>query len=188
MAALVLLSFTLPLLLPFFTSDDSHRQMNDTTDTRPQVPDFVLPSANGQLVRLADTAAAHSSVIIVFHRGSSCSVCRDQLAEFAASYTQLRQQGAELLAIGAGTREEAGQLARRIRADYPVLYDAEGTILSAYGLTEQLKAQFTTAIFIVDQRMQIIGTPVGTSGHEILPAEAILKAVRQVNGSNATSS
>ena len=188
MAGFVLLSFTLPLLAPFFSGSNSRDNAPTTADARPQVPDFVLPSADGLDVRLADIAQTHSAVVVVFHRGPNCSVCRDQIAEFSASYTQLQQQGAEVLAISVGTQQDATRIARRTRAEFPVLYDSSGIAITAYGLEGQLDSEFTTAIFVIDRDLRLIGVPVGTKGPEVLPVELILDALREFNGSDATSS
>lgn len=188
MAVSVILSFTLPLLIPLFGGGTSLNSTTNDADARPQVPDFVLPSTEGLDIRLADAAASHSAVVILFHRGVDCSVCRDQVAEIAASYTQLRQQGAEVLAISIETLEDASRMAEYTRAEFPVLYDIHGVVPSGYQIAEQLESNFTTAIFIVDRDLRLIGLPVGTNGSQVLPVEAILDTIRQFNGSAAVPS
>lgn len=188
MAFLVVAAVTLPLVFSVIGQGTSGNHTPEDTDERPQVRDFVLPTTDGSTVSLAETARSHSAVVLVFHRGLDCSVCRDQIAELAASYTQLSQQGAEVLAISVGTQQDATQIASRTRAGFPVLYDSNGVIISVYGLTTQLESDFTTAIFVVDRDLRLIGVPVGTSGAEVLPVEVILDALRQFNGSDATPS
>jgi len=188
MAVSVILSFTLPLLIPLFGGGASRNNATNDADARPQVPDFVLPSTDGLDIRLADAAASHSAIVILFHRGVDCSVCRDQVAEIAASYTQLRQQGTEVLVISTETREDAIRMAEYTRAEFPVLYDIHGIVSSGYQVVEQLESSFTTAIFIVDRDLRLIGLPVGTSGPQVLPVEVLLDIIRQFNGSAAVPS
>ncbi|MDA1035642.1 MAG: peroxiredoxin family protein [Chloroflexi bacterium] len=188
MAIFVVLAIILPLVLSVISQITSGNDAPDTTDTRPQMPDFVLPSADGRDVHLAEIASTHSAVVIVFYRGFDCSVCRDQIAELAASYTELRQQGAEVLAISTDTQENAILMVQRSQAGFPVLFDSAGFVPSVYRITEQLASDFTTAIFIMDRDMRLVGAPVGTTGPEVLPAEVVLDAIRQINGSDATSS
>ena len=65
-AALVVLSFTLPLLVPLFSGGDAPSSPSDgTTPT----PDFVLPAAGGGTVRLSEETRRNDAVVLVFYRG-----------------------------------------------------------------------------------------------------------------------
>ena len=151
------------------------------------MPDFVLPSASGIDVRLSDQARTHSAVVILFYRGIGCAPCRDQIAELAAAYARLRQEGAEVLAISTDSQADARRMADRVGANFPVLYDDGGIVTSIYNLTEQLASDLTTFTIILDRNMRIVGTA-ETTGAQVLPAEAVLDAIRELNGSDTTSS
>lgn len=65
---LILISFTLPVLLPLIFGDTG---ASDAQVTNPSAyaPDFDLPSASGQHVRLYDLLKHHDTIVLVFYRG-----------------------------------------------------------------------------------------------------------------------
>ena len=65
-AALIAITFLLPLLTPFFLNDNSSQQPDSNLVV---LPDFVLPSASGGDIRLSDESERNDTVILVFYRG-----------------------------------------------------------------------------------------------------------------------
>jgi peroxiredoxin len=61
-------------------------------------PDFLLPSAEGRLVALADVRA-RGPVIISFFRGEWCPFCRLMLAALTEALPEIEAAGATLLAL-----------------------------------------------------------------------------------------
>jgi peroxiredoxin len=61
-------------------------------------PDFMLPSAEGQLVVLSDVLA-RGPVIISFFRGEWCPFCRLMLAALTEALPDIEEAGATLLAL-----------------------------------------------------------------------------------------
>ena len=183
-AALVVLSFSLPVLSPFFNNSTTSRA--DTSDA-PSVPDFVLPTSEGSDLRLRDRASSYSTTILVFHRGYECTACRVQLAAFQSGYNDLRIEGAELLAVGIDNQLNTQRLAQQAGLRFPMLYDESGTVASNYGIRDQLESELTTAIFILDQDLNLILNPVGTTSDQVLPVQELLNAIRQANGTAGRS-
>ena len=66
-AALIVLTFTLPLLTPFLGGNVDAPQPPSTSGTR--MPDFLLPAAGGGTVRLSDETRRNDAVVLVFYRG-----------------------------------------------------------------------------------------------------------------------
>lgn len=65
-AALIVLSFSLPLLVPFFGNADPPPPPPAASTA---LPDFVLPAADGTTVRLSDEMRRNDAVVLVFYRG-----------------------------------------------------------------------------------------------------------------------
>ena len=65
-AALVVLSFTLPLLAPFFAGNDDPQPPSSSTT---RMPDFLLPAAGGGTIRLSEETRRNDAVVLVFYRG-----------------------------------------------------------------------------------------------------------------------
>jgi len=76
-------------------------------------PDFVLPSAEGRLVALADQLA-RGPVVVIFFRGEWCPWCRATLEALAAALPRIEAAGATLLAL----TPETGGLAATFKRDY----------------------------------------------------------------------
>ena len=66
-AALIVLSFTLPLLAPLLAGNDDDPQLPSSSGTR--ISDFLLPAAGGGTVRLSDETRRNDTVVLVFYRG-----------------------------------------------------------------------------------------------------------------------
>lgn len=65
---LILTSFTLPVLLPLILGDTSVPD-NQVASPSAYAPDFDLPSASGQHIRLYDVLKHHDAIVLVFYRG-----------------------------------------------------------------------------------------------------------------------
>ena len=65
---LILTSFTLPVLLPLILGDTSVPD-NQVASPSAYAPDFDLPSASGQHIRLYDVLKDHDAIVLVFYRG-----------------------------------------------------------------------------------------------------------------------
>ncbi len=66
-AILILIAFLLPVLAPFFSG--SSRSDNDGSSDLVVLPDFLLPNANGNSVKLSDETRRNEAVVLVFYRG-----------------------------------------------------------------------------------------------------------------------
>lgn len=185
-AALVVLSFALPVLSPFFGST-SPRRNNDAPDDVSALPDFILPAADGGDLRLIDRAASYSNIVLVFHQGFECAACRAQLTELQTGYTDLRNEGTEIIAIGLDDELDTQRLAQQVGVRFPMLYDESGAVASSYGVREQLFGEYTTAVLILNRDLQLILNPVGTTGDQLLPVAAIIAAIREANGNGVGS-
>ena len=67
-AALIVATFTLPLLTPFFTGGGTPAPDQPPVATS-AVPDFLLEAADGTTVRLSDETRRNDAVVLVFYRG-----------------------------------------------------------------------------------------------------------------------
>ncbi len=72
-AALIVISLTLPVLIPLLSAGGDDNTSSGGPDNgapgAPIAPDFVLPAADGSTVRLHEVAAENEAVVLVFYRG-----------------------------------------------------------------------------------------------------------------------
>jgi peroxiredoxin len=94
-------------------------------------PDFVLPSAEGRLVALAD-ALARGPVVLSFFRGDWCPFCKLTLEALARSLPEIEAAGGSVLALTPETGGLPLRMKHRHNAGFEVLADVDfGVGLSA---------------------------------------------------------
>lgn len=101
-------------------------------------PNFTLPDALGQPVRLADLLAS-GPVVAVFYRGEWCPFCNLQLRALQAALPRFRELGASLVAISPQAPDHGLSLTEKHELDFPVLSDLDQEVIRAY------QVQFTLA-------------------------------------------
>jgi len=90
----------------------------------------------------------------------------------ATAYEQVKGEGAEILAIGRGSREQCATTKEHLRLPFPVLADEDGRIHGEVGaLDEQGRA--TAAVYITDKFGEVFGV-YRTLESQVLPPVADL--------------
>jgi peroxiredoxin len=103
-------------------------EANNVGQSAPQIgepmPDFILPDEQGRLVRL-ENLLEQGPVVVSFHRGHWCPYCclnADGLARIAPDIKQL---GAQIVAISPETHQYGAELKAYANAPFPVLADVD---------------------------------------------------------------
>lgn len=98
-----------------------------------KAPDFTLPDAHGKQVNLA-SVLAKGPAVVTFYRGGWCPFCDLQLRAYQGVLAQVRDLGAELLAISPQTPDYALSDVEKKQLTFPVLTDAGNRVAREYGL------------------------------------------------------
>ena len=104
-------------------------------------PDFVLPSAEGELVSLAGIRAK-GPVIISFFRGEWCPFCRLMLAALAEALPDIEAAGATLLALTPETHGLPLKMKTYHNARFEVLADIDCGVGLATGIIFRVPALY----------------------------------------------
>jgi peroxiredoxin len=96
-------------------------------------PDFVLPSAEGRLVALADELA-RGPVVLSFFRGEWCPFCKLTLEALACALPAIEAAGASVLALTPETGGLPLALKQRHHAGFEVLADVDFGVGLAAGV------------------------------------------------------
>lgn len=107
-----------------------------------RAPDFALPDARGESIRLS-TLLARGPVVLSFYRGGWCPYCNLELRALQRSLKEFQGLGASLVAVSPQTPDASLSTAEKNALAYPVLSDVGGTVAKAFGiafdLTEELR-------------------------------------------------
>lgn len=96
-------------------------------------PDFELPNAIGQIVRLRD-ALAQGPVVLSFYRGGWCPYCSLELKALQDVLPQIREAGARLIAVSPQTPDATLSTRETMDLAFDVLSDEGNAVAREYGL------------------------------------------------------
>ena len=102
-------------------------------DVGERAPDFSLPNAMGESVRLYDLLE-QGPVVLTFYRGAWCPYCNLELKALTEARPEIRAQRARLIAV---TPQQPDQSLKQVEEDgYPfeILSDLDDTVMKDYDL------------------------------------------------------
>lgn len=100
-----------------------------------QAPDFTLRSGSDDRGVSLSGLLSSGPVVLSFYRGQWCPYCNVELRAFQQRYDEFRALGAEVLFVGPETQDNAARMIEKAETLIPVLYDIDGSVMDAYGLT-----------------------------------------------------
>jgi peroxiredoxin len=107
-------------------------------------PDFVLPDANGKLVRLSEL---RGQVVLVNLWATWCPPCIAEMPDLAAVYNAYKAEGFMILGVNDQERKETVlDFLAHNALPYPTLLDPDSRVARAYGTS------FLPASFLIDRR------------------------------------
>lgn len=102
-------------------------------DVGARAPDFSLPNALGEEVRLYELLE-QGPVVLTFYRGAWCPYCNLELKALTETHPDIKAQGAQLIAV---TPQQPDQSLKQVRKDgYPfeILSDLDDAVMKDYNL------------------------------------------------------
>ncbi|MGD1854988.1 MAG: peroxiredoxin-like family protein [Leptolyngbyaceae cyanobacterium] len=102
-------------------------------------PDFELPDATGQSVRLSELLQ-QGPVIINFYRGEWCPYCNLELRAFQNLLPEFKQMGANLIAVSPELPDHSLSVTEKHSLEFAVLSDVGNKVSRQYGLVFTLDA------------------------------------------------
>jgi peroxiredoxin len=106
-----------------------------------RAPNFELRAADGATVTLYDRLA-DGPVVLVFYRGEWCPYCNLELRYYQRALPDLRNIGADVIAITPQAPDRSIQAIERHGIDFPVLSDEDFQVIEQYGLTIDVEGEY----------------------------------------------
>lgn len=140
-------------------------------------PDFVLPNAEGEPVRLSEHLQK-GPVVLSFFRGKWCPYCCLELKALQQNLDAITASGATLLAISPQTRQWTQATAGELELTFDLLCDEENMVARRFGLVYPLPMALRETL-----RRQEIDLPAinGEDSYELpLPATYVIGSDRKI--------
>jgi peroxiredoxin len=100
-------------------------------------PDFILPDAQGNPVRLHGLLRS-GPVVVVFYRGGWCPHCNIHLRGFQRALPDLRKLSAQVVAISPQLPDESLTTQQKAELEYSVLSDVGNKVGHKFGVVFRL--------------------------------------------------
>jgi len=112
-----------------------------------KAPLFTAFDQNGDKFVSSDLLKTHQ-LIVVFYRGQWCPFCNRHLSELQDNLENFKKAGAQIVAITPEKTENINKTVERTKAEFPVLWDKDNSIMESFGvnfiLPENLQEKYKT--------------------------------------------
>ncbi|MGV8876851.1 MAG: peroxiredoxin-like family protein [Rhodoglobus sp.] len=137
-----------------------------------RAPDFELPDAAGNRVRLSALLTA-GPVIIAFYRGAWCPYCNLELRALQQMLPQFRAAGATLIAISPQTPDASLTTEKNNELHFSVLSDGELSAINGFGLLHPVDDR--TKAFYEKSGYDLVKSNGATGWQLPLPASYVIR-------------
>ncbi|SHJ19238.1 Peroxiredoxin [Mesonia phycicola] len=133
-----------------------------------KAPEFKLPNAKGEQIVLS-SLLAQGPVVVTFYRGSWCPYCNLQLRAIQAKLPEIKELGANLIAISPEVPDGSLSENEISKMDFIVLSDQDAKIASKYGVAWQVP-EYLMQHMKVDRNLNL--EEINNGNENILPIPA----------------
>ena len=122
-------------------------------DVGTRAPDFALPSAFGETVRLSDRLT-QGPVVLTFYRGAWCPYCNLQLRALKESQPHFQRYGAQLIAITPQIPDRSLEQYKKDAYPFQILSDLDDSVMKTYNLYFEVP-EALRSVYIQDFNLDI---------------------------------
>ena len=153
---------------------------NDRIGVGDTAPDFPLPPTPDGPSRLSGFQGK-SEVVLFFYPKDDSPACRAEACAFRDSYGEIREAGAEVIGISAGTSESQEQFARKRKLPYRLVSDGKGTLRSLYKVPKTFGIIAGRVTYVID-RQGIVRHIFNSQFRPAKHVEEALKVLKNLQG------
>ena len=100
-------------------------------------PEFELPDASGEIVRLTDLLA-HGPVVLSFYRGQWCPFCNIELRGLQRALKDIEAAGATLVAVSPNKPDVTEVTVEEMKLEFAVLSDHDNLVAKRFNLVYEM--------------------------------------------------
>ena len=97
-----------------------------------KVPAFSAKDENGNIIKLSEYKG--KKLIVFFYPKASTPGCTAEACNLRDNYTELKEQGYELLGVSADSQKRQLNFKNKYQFPFPLLADEDHTILNIFGV------------------------------------------------------
>lgn len=116
-----------------------------------RAPDFCLPSATGEPVRLSDFRG-RSAVVLFFFPRANTPACTAEACNFRDSYETFVGAGAEVIGVSADAAETHREFTDRHHLPFRLVSDTSGSLRTLYGVPKTLGLFPGRVTYVIDRQ------------------------------------
>lgn len=116
-----------------------------------RAPDFALPNASGETVRLSDFLGQRN-VVLYFYPKDETRGCTAEACAFRDSYQDFQDAGAEVIGVSSDSEESHGQFATHHRLPFTLLSDRGGAVRKRYGVPATMGVIPGRVTYVIDKQ------------------------------------
>jgi thioredoxin-dependent peroxiredoxin len=115
-----------------------------------KAPDFTLPSATGEQVRLSDRLGDHA-VVLYFYPKDETPGCTAEACAFRDGYEAFTDAGAEVIGVSSDSSGRHASFADRHQLPFTLLSDQGGRVRKSYGVPAVLGVLPGRVTYVIDR-------------------------------------
>lgn len=96
-------------------------------------PDFTLPTASGEQIRLADVLAEGRTAVVYFYPAAGTPGCTTEACDFRDNLASLQGAGYAVIGVSPDSPEKLRRFAENEHLTFPLAADPEKGVLEAWG-------------------------------------------------------
>lgn len=119
-------------------------------------PDFELPDQHGNVMTLGDLVSG-GPVILYFYPADFSPVCTAEACAFRDRFEDVSSLGVGIVGISRQSAGSHDRFARAFSLPFPLLSDARGSAVAAYGVAGPFGFGVRRATFLIDEAKIVRG-------------------------------
>jgi peroxiredoxin Q/BCP len=147
-------------------------------------PDFELPDAKGQAVKLRDLTAK-GNVVLYFYPKDMTPGCTREACDFRDNLSRVRAAGAQVVGVSTDTPQSHEKFTAKYDLNFPLLADPDKRMVKAYGVykkkslygREFMGIERTTLVIDRHGTIRKVFPKVKVNGH----ADAVIDALKTLD-------